>query len=99
MLMMPQPPSAQGGMDDRLGDVRSLDAGLLDHGLHRDLVDEQVMLTREEQEQVMDMVRRIIRNDRVRRIRIQQMAQSEKSAKQAFERDLENLADLLKEVG
>lgn len=63
------------------------------------LVDEPVMLTADEQKQVMEMVVRIVRNDRIRRTRVQQLTMSDKSARECYERDLENLADLLKELG
>ena len=57
------------------------------------------MLTREEQQQIIDNVRHIIRNDRIRRTRVQQLTMSEKVARESFDRDMENLADLLKELG
>lgn len=57
------------------------------------------MLTADEQKQVMEMVVRIVRNDRIRRTRVQQLTMSDKSARECYERDLENLADLLKELG
>ena len=57
------------------------------------------MLTVDEQEKILDVVRRIVRNDRIRRTRIQQHTMSEQSARECYDRDIDLLADLLKEVG
>lgn len=57
------------------------------------------MLTKEEQDRVMEAVKRIIKMDRMRRTKIKTMLISEKSAKASEARDLEELLDLLKEIG
>ena len=57
------------------------------------------MLTREEQQQVIDEVKKMIRQDRQRMTRLQKGTVTERSAKEWEERDFNNLADLLKEVG
>ena len=57
------------------------------------------MLTREEQQQVIDEVKKMIRQDRQRMTRLQKGTMSERSSREWEERDFNNLADLLKEVG
>ena len=57
------------------------------------------MLTREEQQQVIDEVKKMIRQERQRLTRLQKGTMSERSSREWEERDFNNLADLLKEVG
>lgn len=57
------------------------------------------MLTREEQEQVVAMVRKMIRNDRARASRLRQGLVTPSGAQEWEARDWAELADLLKEVG
>jgi hypothetical protein len=60
---------------------------------------EKVMLTREEQQRVIDEVKKMIRQDRQRLTRLQKGTMSEKASREWENRDFDNLADLLKEVG
>lgn len=57
------------------------------------------MLTLKEQDQIIDAVKRIITLDRARRTRVRSLTMSEKSVMAAEARDLEELRDLLKELG
>lgn len=57
------------------------------------------MLTREEQQRVIDEVKKMIRQDRQRLTRLQKGTMSEKASREWENRDFDNLADLLKEVG
>lgn len=57
------------------------------------------MLTQEEQMEVIEEVKKIIRNDRSRNTRVKNGSISEKAVKEAEKRDLQNLHYLLKEIG
>lgn len=57
------------------------------------------MLTREEQQQIIEQVRMMLRQDRQRVTRVQKNLITSKSAKDWEQRDFDDLEDLLKEVG
>lgn len=57
------------------------------------------MLSKEEQTMVVDLVKRMLKTDRIRRSKVRTMVISEKSAKSSEEDDLNALKDLLKEIG
>jgi hypothetical protein len=57
------------------------------------------VLTQEEQMEVIEEVKKIIRNDRSRNTRVKTGSMSEKVAKEAEKRDLQNLHYLLKDIG
>lgn len=57
------------------------------------------MLSKEEQTMVVDLVKRMLKTDRIRRAKVKTMVISEKSAKSSEEDDLNELRDLLKEIG
>jgi hypothetical protein len=60
---------------------------------------EKVMLTKEEQDQVIQMVKKMISHDRQMVTRLKKSLLTERGAREWEERNFENLRDLLKEVG
>lgn len=57
------------------------------------------MLTREEQEAILKMARSIIVKEKNRDTRVKKHLMSERSARELSQRDWDDFADLLKEVG
>lgn len=57
------------------------------------------MLTIQEQQQVLKLVRKMIRNDRTRRTKVKNYVCSDKKVKESEKKDFEELHDLLKELG
>lgn len=57
------------------------------------------MLTIQEQQQILKLVRKMIRNDRTRRTKVKNYVCSGKKVKESEKKDFEELHDLLKELG
>lgn len=57
------------------------------------------MLTREEQEQILKLVQQILKRQKTRRTRVKTFVMSMKAAREAEQKDWDELRDLLKEVG
>lgn len=57
------------------------------------------MLTKEEQDQVIQMVKKMISHDRQMVTRLKKNLLTERGARDWEERNFENLRDLLKEIG
>ena len=60
---------------------------------------EKVMLTKEEQDEVIKMVKKMISHDRQMVTRLKKNLLTERGAREWEERNFENLRDLLKEIG
>lgn len=57
------------------------------------------MLTTQEQDEVIKFVKKILRNDRSRRSRLNKLLISEKAAKESEQKDFKELKYVLKDLG
>lgn len=57
------------------------------------------MLTTQEQDEVIKFVKKILRNDRSRRSKLNKLLISEKAAKESEQRDFKELRYVLKDLG